>query len=502
MDSMQTGEFDGWRENDQIQGALPTGSRTQRPERPASFNAKSFELPFHARGPAFYEWRDRVAAAGNENLEGMSEPTILAIMAQKDIFEERVHQLQKDLSKHQKRFEQADTEVKAWELAYTQQGKQLEEAKERIRLATRNTGGINESRHAPGNNAGTPIFVTQERKKHFTIKTSSLPSFSGERDAEKVITFLSALERAFVLRAEETDTLGSVRSWGDYAIQCLKGKAAEWAHLTWFVGEVVDWEDFKNKLSRQYIPADYTTKLRAQFANLTIDGKQPLAQFNEQFKGIQLRLRITTKQPGSDEDDDSVLESYLTKLENAASKEKGTGPISAVYAGYTQYDATWPEGSSKPKLYNVMEFCARLDDIHNRKSFLTPPITTTEQPKTTSQGGDAMDIYAADAGRSYAGRSGGSRGTGRGNRFGWRGYGRGRGSDRGGDKDKGDKSDDRSAKEKADWVKTQKCYHCDGTGHLKKDCTGYKKMLEILNRKDIRITEIEDEEERGHEAEN
>lgn len=46
----------------------------------------------------------------------------------------------------------------------------------------------------------------------FTIKLSDLPTFEGIKDAEKMIKFIAALERAFSVRALETGTTGSTRS--------------------------------------------------------------------------------------------------------------------------------------------------------------------------------------------------------------------------------------------------------------------------------------------------
>ena len=114
---------------------------------------------------------------------------------------------------------------------------------------------------------------------HFSIKIQGLPTFDGDKDAEKLITFLAALERAFSLRAMETGTTGLTQSWGEYAIQRLTGRAANWAHLTWRLNDKVLWDDFKAKMAQQFIPADYLNKLRMAFANLAWDSKRSLADF-------------------------------------------------------------------------------------------------------------------------------------------------------------------------------------------------------------------------------
>jgi len=162
----------------------------------------------------------------------------------------------------------------------------------------------------------------------FTAKPSSLPQFFGERDAEKVITFLCALERAFHLRAAETSTSGSTRHW------------AEWAHMTWFLGEDVEWE-FKDKLTEHFIPSDATAKLRAAFANLMRDPKTPLAQFNDDFRALRQKLRIITKSRLDDEHDAAVIESYLTKIQNVCLKEKNNSSASGMYTVFTSWEACW-----------------------------------------------------------------------------------------------------------------------------------------------------------------
>jgi len=73
----------------------------------------------------------------------------------------------------------------------------------------------------------------------FTIKLSRLPTFDGEYNAEKMITFIGGLERTFNLRATETGISGSTTNWGDYVIQWLTGEAAKWAQLMWLATERV-----------------------------------------------------------------------------------------------------------------------------------------------------------------------------------------------------------------------------------------------------------------------
>lgn len=67
----------------------------------------------------------------------------------------------------------------------------------------------------------------------FTLKPKSLSDHDGEKSAEKAYAWIEAAERVFIQRAEETCTTGGTARWGTYAIDCLKGTAAEWAHLRW-----------------------------------------------------------------------------------------------------------------------------------------------------------------------------------------------------------------------------------------------------------------------------
>jgi len=249
------------------------------------FSEKSFELPYGARSPRFYEWRQGLIDKAADIL--VDTDVKLASMAQEDMYTEMIYNEKKKTSQGHR-------------------AKLLEVRQQRDALKATLEARI---QHLEADNTAlrTQLAVSQQlaalaitppardgRLGVFTAKPSSLPQFFGERDAEKVITFLCALERTFHLRASETSTAGSTRHWAEYGIQCLKGKAAEWAHMTWFLEEDVEWGEFKDKLAEHFIPADATAKLRAAFANLAWDPKTPLAQFNDDFRALRQKIRIIT----------------------------------------------------------------------------------------------------------------------------------------------------------------------------------------------------------------
>lgn len=192
--------------------------------------------------------------------------------------------------------------------------------------------------------------------------------------------------------------------WGDYAIQRLTGEAAKWAQLMWLASERVDWDDFKVKMAQPYIPADYLNKLKMAFANLTWDPKKLLTEFNETFKSLRLRLQIINEEKASAGLDATIYDRYITKIEQAANKEKASGPVCLVYSAYVQWTGLQ---SSNTTLLKAMDFCSKMDDIHNRHTSISlegkAATPTTNRPLTTSEGGDAMYVYTTDG--RYGGRN-------------------------------------------------------------------------------------------------
>jgi len=156
-------------------------------------------------------------------------------------------------------------------------------------------------------------------------------------------------------------------------------------------------------VTEHFIPADTAAKLRATFANLAWDLKTPLTQFNDDFKALRQNIRIITKSRLDDEYDAGVIESYLTKIQNACLKEKDNGPASGVYAVFTSWEACWVD-AQRLTLTKIMTFLAHQDDTQNRHTVYTisyslvgrSPYGPSSYSLITSQGGDVMDIYKAE----------------------------------------------------------------------------------------------------------
>ncbi|KAI5801384.1 hypothetical protein DFH27DRAFT_610730 [Peziza echinospora] len=298
--------------------------------------------------------------------------------------------------------------------------------------------------------------------------------------------FTLPTRRTFILPGSEpiTDARHLLDQTNEYVVRALNSSYPASIqptnpHLTWFVGVPVEWDDFKSRLATQFIPNDYAGKLKVAFANLAIDGKKPLSEFNDRFRLLRLKICIVTKSPGDDDHDPNILDCYLTKLENAASLEKGSGPMSRVYGGLTQWEVTRSDTEGSPTLTKVMLFCAKLDDIHNRKSFLSVGSSNQNStPLTTTQGGDAMDIYVMQTRGGYR-KEKDKRKSENSNPS---GKSRGRSGD--------------SEKDK-EWVASQTCFFCKKLGHLKKDCYEWKKEKSRKSdgkKSDARITEVDSSE--------
>ena len=249
----------------------------------------------------------------------------------------------------------------------------------------------------------------------FTSNLSGLPTFEGVKDATDMITFIAALECALSLRVLETGTMGSTRSWGDYASQRLVGTAAEWGHMTWMTPEQVDCADFQAKIATPYIPVDYLNKLRMAFDNLTWNPKKSVYDFNEHFRTILLHLRIVIKDRSNDELDTTMFDNYIIKVEQAAAREKTGTPASMLHSAYAQWAIV---NVMRPTLSEAMTVCSKIDDIHNRYTILcfdgTSISSGTQKPLTRSQGGDAMHgNVIKSSGSGNLRRRGGGRGRGR-----------------------------------------------------------------------------------------
>jgi len=70
------------------------------------------------------------------------------------------------------------------------------------------------------------------------------------------------------------------------------------------------------------------------FASLAWDPKRPLTEFNEAFWSLRLRLQIVNKERFLSTLDTTIYDSYVSKIEQAANKEKSSGPACLVYSTY------------------------------------------------------------------------------------------------------------------------------------------------------------------------
>ncbi|KAI5782324.1 hypothetical protein DFH27DRAFT_637299 [Peziza echinospora] len=457
--------------------------------RPDLSNQLSFDTPFAIRGPAFYEWRNEQIHKGNVLIEQL--PTVhrnvlaRAAKANRDEAEESSFKVSKRCEKFKAMYEKERADAEALRVAVLQLQTRVAELNRRVTPPPNHNNPFLQSM-TTGN--GGP-YGNHPIRKIFSFKSNELPTYDGERNAEKVITFLVALERAFRTRAQETNSVGNTTAWGMYAVQQLRNKAAEWGNHVWGLGDEIEWESFKDRLTDQFIPIDYVTRLKLEMANLVINPKKPLLEFNEKFRSVRLRLRIVTRSRGTnDETDPSLIDFYISRIQTAAASEKGSDCMAKVYGAYVQW-TNLQRHDSPPTLSVVMNFCARMDDIHNRHSGATLSVNLnsggSSNQLTTSQGGDKMDLCLANA------RSNNQSSNNRG-RNGYQGESKRRDNDRKGHKDDKSKKDDDKAKRD---TSKMKCYHCDGIGHIKAECKGYKKMIGALERKaEARITEVEDSE--------
>lgn len=317
-------------------------------ERQDEQDSYTFDTPFPARGPGYYAWRDRIIQQGNTVIENLlsrqeAEALRMAAQANRDQAEEAYHAADKRTDKWKSRFETLKLQAEAHGVVNLQLQQEVDTLKARLQAQN------------PPQQFQQPIF--SNCIGHFTIKASHLLTFKGERDPEKLITFLISLERAFLLRAEETMTTGQTRMWGEYAIAQLRDKAAEWGNHTWGVGEKVDWKEFREKITDHFVPADYLSKLKLELANLTVDPKKPLTVFNDNFKTLRLRLQIVTKKPGSDDFKPDLVDFYMARIQMAAANEKGD-QLNRVYSAYVQWNWTRAKDGKSVVLSEVINMCA------------------------------------------------------------------------------------------------------------------------------------------------
>ncbi|KAI5781095.1 hypothetical protein DFH27DRAFT_639763 [Peziza echinospora] len=113
------------------------------------------------------------------------------------------------------------------------------------------------------------------RPSKFNRKSMNLPTYNGTRDANTIITFLTAVQRQYLTRAFKLGDLeGETKEiWGTYVLALLKGETLTWGNMEWRTDDHVLWQEFKNRLKLRMLMVDipdenspeilnsYTTKL-------------------------------------------------------------------------------------------------------------------------------------------------------------------------------------------------------------------------------------------------
>ncbi|KAI5781000.1 hypothetical protein DFH27DRAFT_617334 [Peziza echinospora] len=185
-----------------------------------------------------------------------------------------------------------------------------------------------------------------------------------------------------------------------------------------------------------------------------------------------------------------------------------------VYGAFVQWKALVPS-SERLNLSTVMNNCAKMDKIHNRYSSTSTVINShgsnsgrnqDNSGLTTSEGGDKIDLYLVNN-RSNSFQRFRSTDS-RGNKF---------NQNRSNSNTNKPKNNRRDTKKDTDKKETKvpgggsgqkdlskvKCYHCDGLGHVKKKCKGYKKMMSVLGEKtEAKVMELGSSKGSGLELEN
>lgn len=315
-------------------------------------------------------------------------------------------------------------------------------------------------------------------KKCFSVKVQELPTFSGDRNAEKVITFLSGLQRVFQRRNRELNLLGSTEGWGDYAVGQLRGPAANWGQLEWPINTDVDWDRFQKRLREHFVPHGTLEELHCLMASLKVSSGQSVREFNDAFLQLRLRIRIIAGLVTDDNLDSNIINSYITKLKTAALIESPSKPrIKPVWAMYTSWRYQ-PDNQNAP-LRDIMHYCQLMDGALNDKT-TTTTTTSIANGHTTNNGantttpanatdavadnGDPMDLSQLQLFKMGIKWAESKERANRENKF-----------------EKADVNND--------WKKKVRCWYCEKVGHLKKECR--KRRVDKKKEKEANLVETE-----------
>lgn len=348
----------------------------------------------------------------------------------------------------------------------------------------------------------------------FTVQVKELPKFSGDKNAEKVITFLTGLERVFVRRARETGTKGNTDGWGDYAVGQLTGEAEQWGQAEWTTGTMVAWDAFKTRLRAQYIPQGLVESLEGKIASLKIGRDQSIREFNDAFLQLRMKLRIIEGRTEEvDNKDQAIIRTYTTKIQMASKEEPSTKTrMKNVWGQWVQWRMTETGKMATSTLPDVMTYFQTVDNaLHGEPDEPSVATRTKEATKdyaapVTTRDPDAMDLsrleidklelfrmgveFAKRNNHTSSGYSNNSRASSR-NSTSSGGYrSESRSGRNGGDnnsrqsnwrrQDRDEDLDDVDA-----WKRGRRCWNCGLMGHLRVECRKKKKV-------EARITELED----------
>lgn len=439
-----------------------TGEQAQVSEQPPMSHEEilyQLKTEYNERRPSFYALRDAIKRQGSGPC---SEQALQYFSYLKDEYDEIRYNLEMKTEALKEELTLEISKAKKTAVSWKNKYNAAVQAKDDIQFTLDNATG----EHIP--------YVP--KPKVFSVKVAELPTFQGEKNAEKVITFLTSLQRVFERRNRELGLVGTKEGWGEYGLGQLRGTAATWGQYEWPISKEVDWERFKTRIREHFVPHGTVEDLHCQMATLKITPGQSIRDFNDSFLQLRLRIRIISGLVSDDNVDDNVVNAYTTKLRTAAMNETGAKQrIKQVWAMFTSW--RFQDSNKDAKLEDIMHYCQMMDGALNDKAAPNVVPTTsnsqasvfTPVPTPSEDGGDPMDLSSAELFKlavQWVNRNGGGN--------------KGKGSFEGGDINN-------------DWKKRVKCWYCEKLGHLKSECRKKKADKEkSINQMEALSNDLED----------